>query len=320
MADHADGNDIFVYRGGRAPRHVTHVRIDKSVEVIEEHVFDGYEDLVQVETHDGIRKVEASAFYGCKLLRGINLKSAVEISDHAFYCCGNLESVEFGDKLETIGRSAFGLCSSLKRLILPSIITFEAGAFWGCSALTDVDISERLETIESNAFLGCECLQRIAIPLKRDLLVYNHLRRNYTQFDGCELLVKVDLVGETHTKTVASLHMGSWSTEMQEEINRINQVLPTIADEKTDEIQQWMDSVLDKMDHYKAKHLRYVEEATTLLELSLWKAKLGAREDNYAEGRTKKAKVDVESARNGKRITCGADTVIKNVLPFLRLE
>eukprot|EP00984_Skeletonema_dohrnii_P014904 scaffold6369_cov77-Skeletonema_dohrnii-CCMP3373.AAC.1 len=59
----ADGNrDIFVYRGVRAPRNVTHVRIDKSVEVIEDDAFDDCEDLVQVETHNGIRKVGSDAF------------------------------------------------------------------------------------------------------------------------------------------------------------------------------------------------------------------------------------------------------------------
>ena len=67
---------------------------------------------------------------------------------------------------------------------------------------------------------------------------------------------------------------------MVEEINRINEVLPTTpADEKTDEIRQWMDSVLDKMDHYKAEHNRYVKEGMTLLELALWKAKLDEKED-----------------------------------------
>jgi len=40
MADHADDGDggddnIFVYMGGHAPQHVTHVIIDKSVEVID---------------------------------------------------------------------------------------------------------------------------------------------------------------------------------------------------------------------------------------------------------------------------------------------
>ena len=111
MADHADdGNDydgdIFIYRGWPAPLHVnTHARIDKSVEVIEVYAFNNCEHLVQVETHDGIREVGGMAFFNCKLLRSINLKSAVEIGTSAFCRCGNLTDVEFGDKLETIGGS-----------------------------------------------------------------------------------------------------------------------------------------------------------------------------------------------------------------------
>ena len=81
-----------------------------------------------------------------------------------------------------------------------------------------------------------------------------------------------------------------------------------------------MDSVLDKMYHFKAEHSRYVKEGVTLLELALWKAKLDIKEDSSAEGRAKKAKIDVGSARIEKRITCGADIVIKNVLPFLQLK
>ena len=104
------------------------------------------------------------------------------------------------------------------------------------------------------------------------------------------------------------------------EINLINQVLPIIhADDKTEEIRQWMDSVIDKMEHYKVEHYRYVREGITLLELALWKAKLGEKEEYAAEGKSKKAKVDAESARKEGRITCGADMVIKNVLPFLKL-
>eukprot|EP00984_Skeletonema_dohrnii_P003031 scaffold1017_cov95-Skeletonema_dohrnii-CCMP3373.AAC.5 len=108
---------------------------------------------------------------------------------------------------------------------------------------------------------------------------------------------------------------------MEEEINRINQVLPdTQTRNKTATIRQWMHSVIDKMDRYKAEHYSYVKEAVTLLELALWKAKLDEKEDNFEEGRAKKAKIDAESARRERRITCGADMVIKNVLPFLNLE
>jgi len=322
MADHADGDgvDIFVYRGGRAPQHVTHVRIDKSVEVIEENAFRDCKHLVQVETHDGIRRVGVRSFYKCNSLRRINLKHVVEIGEYAFHQCESLESVEFGDNLETIGQCAFYGCRSLKHLNLPSIITIGRGAFYKCNALTDIELSERLETIEAHTFWECKRLQRIAIPLKRILIPLDDIFRRYNQFDGCDQLITVNLVGGIHT-TVASLHMEKWKTEMKETISRINQVLPD-ADQgdKIAIIRQWIDTVLDKMDHFKAEHYRYVKEAITLLELALWKAKLGAREDNYAEGRTRKTKTDVECARREKRITCGADTVIKNVLPFLYLE
>ena len=325
MADHAeddffDGGDIFIYRRGRqVPQHVTHVRIHESVDEIEDDAFYERKRLVQVDTHDGIRRVGKRAFTRCKSLRRINLKSVVEINLYAFVGCANLESVEFGDYLETIGNAAFYKCYALKTpLKLPSITTIEQYAFNECKCFVNIELSERLETIERGAFHGCERLQRITIPLKRDLLEFSAVFQRYTQFDECYRLTTVDLVGGIH-KTVASLHMESWRTETIAEINRINQVLPsTPDDEKTNEIQQWMESLLDKMDHYKAEHYVYVKEGISLLELSLWKAKLG--EEDICGERAKKVKVDAASARKGKRITCGADIVIKNVLPFLQLE
>ena len=187
--------------------------------------------------------------------------------------------------------------------------------------LIDVELSERLETIKGSAFWDCERLQRIAAPLKRDLFEITDIwMQTYDHFYKCKKLLTVDLVGGVH-KTVASLHMESWRTEMIAEINRINRVLFTSDHRsKTYSIRQWMNSIMDKMDRCKAEHNRYVKEGMTLLELAVWKTKLGEKEEHAAEGRTKKAKVDDESNRRDKRITCGADTVIKNVLPFLQLE
>ena len=325
MADHAeddvnDDGDIFVYRGGHVPLHITHVLIDKSVNEIEDNAFNSCQDLLTVDTHDGIRRVGWCAFQYCRSLRRINLKSVVEFYSFAFNGCFNLESVEFGDSVESIANSAFR-CTSLSHLKLPSIITIGSGAFCYCKSLIDVEFSDRLQRIEARAFDHCERLQRIAIPLKRNLFAFDNRRHEYAQFDECEQLTTVCLVGEAHTLTVASLHMESWRVEMNDSINRINEILPnTPANEKTGEIRQWMETVLDKMDHYKAEHHRHVKEGTILLELALWKAKLGEKEDNSVEEKPQKAKVDAQSARKGKRITCGADTVIKNVLPFLQLE
>ena len=324
MADHADDDfdgDIFVYRGGRAPKHVTHARIDESVNEIEDFAFNDCKHLVQVETHDGIRKIGKSAFSCCVSLSWLNLKSAVEIEEMAFYHCDNLESVEFGVRLETTGHAAFCWCRSLKHVKLSSIITVGENLFSCCKRLIDIELSKRLETIEVRAFYDCKDLQRIAIPLKRDLLEYSHFYQKYNQFDGCEQLTKVDLVGGIH-ETVASLHMEIWRTEMITEINRINQVLPnTSAGDKTNEIRNWMDSVLDKMDHYKAEHFRYVKEGITLLELALWKVNLEEKEADRLEregGRlTRRSR---KRARKEINVTSGAGIVIKNVLPFLQLE
>ena len=323
MADHAEEDDfdgdIFIFRGGRAPLHVTHALIDKSVGEIEEDAFRDCKHLLHVETHDGIRRIGREAFFGCRSLRRINLKSAVEIDDYAFDGCFHMTDVEFGNRLERIGAFAFN-CSSLTHLKLPSsLINIETAAFGRCR-LTDIELPQRLERMGPIAFWSCERLQRIAVPLKRDLFEFSDTWQRYTQFDTCRELVAVDLIGGIH-ETVASLHMESWRTEMIAEINRINQVLPNARGlDKADEIQQWMEVVIDKIDHYKIEHYRYVKEGVTLLELALWKAKLGEKKDSSVEGQTKKAKIDSESARKEMRTTCGADTVIKNVLPFLELK
>jgi len=73
------------------------------------------------------------------------------------------------------------------------------------------------------------------------------------------------------------------------------------------------------MDQYKAEHNKLLKEHMTLLELGIWKAKLDEKEEEFLEGRAKRAEVDVESMRKEKRIKSGASIVIKNVLPFLKL-
>ena len=136
-----DDGDIFIYRGGRAPRHVTHVRIDKSVLEIDDLAFWNCGYLVQVDTHDGLRKVGE---YNERL----NLRSVVEIGNGAFHNCENLESEELGDKLETIGTGAFDGCFSLTHLQLPAIVTIGQNAFRSCTQLLDIMLSERLETMD----------------------------------------------------------------------------------------------------------------------------------------------------------------------------
>ena len=347
-----DDDDIFVYMGSnqRVPDDVRRARIHKSVKIVQARAFKDRRQLIYVEFHDGIEIIEEEAFSGCPLRGGIKLLGVKIIKEWAFRDCNDLTDVEFGDKLETIEFGAFIFCYSLKNIKLPSVRTIGFRAFAGCDELFDVEFGEALRTLEGEAFSSCFKLKRIALPLK-DYMIEDNV------FLFCPKLTTVDLVGGIH-KTVASLHDESWRNEMNNEINRINQTLPTVEQDqslptiesiKTAVIQQWMESVIDRLDHYKAEHKALLKEATTLLELALWKTKLGdnvkdekvamemerltARKKNCVTSCARKViknvlrVVEVRTRRGGRErarkelsVTSGADVVIKNVLPFLKLE
>jgi len=69
-----------------------------------------------------------------------------------------------------------------------------------------------------------------------------------------------------------------------------------------------------------------LKEFTTLLELALWKAKLDESQDEWSLERDRPANIaraDMKAEcawRQEQCITSGASIVIKNVLPFLKLE
>jgi len=74
----ADVVDIFVFTGRYfqeqfVPTDVTHVRIDRSVKILPMDALIDCDQLVSVETHDEIEKIEEQAFYDCRSLRGIKL-------------------------------------------------------------------------------------------------------------------------------------------------------------------------------------------------------------------------------------------------------
>ena len=314
-------DDIFVYMGGdqQVPDGVRHARIHKSVKIVRARAFSNCGHLISVEFHRGIEIIiEEYAFYRCPL-RSVKLLGVKIIKAYAFCECP-LTDVEFGDKLETIEKEAFACSNSTYRnalktkIKMPSVRTIRESAFAWCTEITDVEFGEGLRTLKEDAFKFCRKLKRIALPLKDDMI-------GDWVFYQCLKLETVDLVGEIHN-TVASLHMESWRIKMNKEVNRINQTLPTTNDRlQTNVIQHWMRSVIRRLDGYKAEHKAILKEATTLLELALWKANL----DDNKRGKGEREKVRTtrgsrKRAREDSSVTSGAAVVIKNVLPFLQLS
>ena len=321
--DHADDGDddgVFIYMGGdqEVPEDVTHVRVHKSVKIITGSAFMNCRKLVSIKVHDGVEIIEREAFSECHSLGTIKLAGVRVIEMEAFYECTALENVEFGDKLETIGFGAFSF-TSLRNIKLPKIRVIEHCAFAGCEQLTYVKLSGDLETIGHGAFYNCP-LRRIALPLKDDM--FDEVDNDQHAFHDCDNLSQVELIGGVH-KTVSSLLLESWRNEMKDEIDRINQVLPnTATEEKTRGIQDWMERVLERIEHYKSEHYALLKEFTTLLELALWKANLdnNVGYDAAAREGVRVTRGQRKRARKERCITSGDSIVIKNVLPFLELE
>lgn len=219
--------------------------------------------------------------------------------------------------LETIGRSAFQDCIALQYLIVPSVRTIQKCALNDCLSLVEMYLPN-VESIGMFVFKDCPKLKRIAIPLKADLIPPHNPSDWLRLFNNSHELSTVVLVGGVHD-TVSSLFLESWKSDLREEIGRINVVLPdTPTDDKTDVISLWLQSVTDRVEYYKGEHGRLLKEAATLLELAVWKAKLdqemggdGGDDGDDVEG--------AEELRIETRITSGADIIVKNVFPFLRL-
>eukprot|EP00577_Skeletonema_sp_RCC1716_P020745 CAMPEP_0113427974 /NCGR_PEP_ID=MMETSP0013_2-20120614/31613_1 /TAXON_ID=2843 ORGANISM="Skeletonema costatum, Strain 1716" /NCGR_SAMPLE_ID=MMETSP0013_2 /ASSEMBLY_ACC=CAM_ASM_000158 /LENGTH=299 /DNA_ID=CAMNT_0000316487 /DNA_START=82 /DNA_END=981 /DNA_ORIENTATION=+ /assembly_acc=CAM_ASM_000158 len=276
----ADGDHIrrYNYAGedDEVPDDVTHITVDKSVTVIPEDAFSRNRNIVEVIFDENVKGVEECAFYMCPSLRRVIMPGVEVVERSAFNCCEALTGVECG-KLEIIRELAFSGCESLRSIDLPSAKIVGEDAFYDCPALTDAKFGRKLERIEGEAFADCPSLERITIPLKDGLITADDI------FSGCENLKHVDLVQGEPLLTIAALQLEEWRNDMNEEIDSINQILPTVGagggyndvrefdeGEKAQAIRTWIGSVIGKIIHYQAEQQRLLdEEVATTLQLAL---------------------------------------------------
>jgi hypothetical protein len=82
--------------------------------------------------------------------------------------------------------------------------------------------------------------------------------------------------------------------------------------------EEWHTETLRMLAYYESESQR-LKESTSLLELAMWKMKLDAGMDQgeLIGGGNMKTKMDTSDFRQLCRISCGADYVVANVLPYL---
>ena len=75
--------------------------------------------------------------------------------------------------------------------------------------------------------------------------------------------------------------------------------------------------VTAKLAHYETEYQK-LKEATSIVELALWKQKMNDHIQGKKQRRSKKKlKIDNSSIREQCRISCGSDIVIEHMLPYL---
>jgi hypothetical protein len=277
MAAEGDNNIVqFTYTGADGeviPREATHIFV--KARVVRREAFRFHPNIVEVICDENVEEIEEAAFQGCRRLRRVIMRGVKVIEEDTFFKCRALEDVEC-NKLERVGCGAFYLCESLRSINLPSARIVVSSAFEGCEALKDVKFGRKLERMEENAFEDCVNLERITIPLKDGLVTSDDI------FTACNNLHQVYLIeGELH-ETMAALHLREWRSDMNEEIDSINQILPNAPaggwddefeegdpGEKAQTIRDWIRSVVDKLIRYRAEHQRLLNEAATTLQIVL---------------------------------------------------
>ena len=262
----------YIYTGGDhddIPDDVTHVTIDESITIIPTELFIEHQSIVELICHDGVKRIEMSAFESCPRLRRVVIPGVEDIKRCAFLCCEGLEHVEC-NKLERLGDSAFAYCRSLVSINLQSVKEIESLAFRRCEALTEAQFGSNLKKISSNVFLGCRSLERVSFPLRVELVLI------YLSFPGCVNLKRIDLVEGALHQFIASLHLEEWKDGMNEEIDSINHILPDIPEVDSDDmggeatvIRDWVLRILLKVTEYKIHHQFVLNEVASVLRHNL---------------------------------------------------
>ena len=194
-----------------------------------QHIYsDESNEITELVIPDGVNKINAKAFYGCKGIKSVTFRKTLKaIGNDAFYGCEGLNKViaedlkewcniDFGnyyanplsyaehlclnqdgeifdlvipEKVECINNYAFVDCTSLTSVSIPSGITSIGDcAFNHCIGLTSISIPNTVISIGGSAFSSCTGLISIEIP--------NSVKEMWTNsFSGCNNIKTVTIDG-----------------------------------------------------------------------------------------------------------------------------
>ena len=300
---------------------------------------------MEVVFNEGLKKIGGYAFYYCTSLSSITIPSTlIEIGSSAFTDCKQLREVELNDGLQKIGTWSFCECSSLSSIKLPSTVTeIGNGAFYSCHNLGVAVLNESLQKIGKYAFCNCTSLSSVTIPSSvtevdnaafkscnslREVVFHSVSREiGMDTFINCTSLERFTFP-TISTRLDNLIQTGHWE-EIENEVNEVRGVVERSGGDlfmstltmdmlgmrggrNWDAVRNDIDKIIRVISYYELK------EATSILEVALWKVKIDESVSSSGQRSCKRARVDNDpSQRDQCRISCGADIIIPGVLRYL---
>ena len=216
-----------------------------SVRAIKEGAFCWCSVLMTAILNDGLEVIGGGAFKGCVLV-SIDIPPSVRlIEEGAFRDCLGLTTAILNDGLEEIGVRAFEGCALVRIDIPPSVREIDDEAFRGCLSLTTVQFCDDIEEFVSSGSM-------------RDW--WNHGVHEKCLSTYC-LLVHFNILQRVHL-----VRARMWQTNIHGILMHIPSICAGLSRNCLD---LYFDSIDSKLSVYKN-----LNDASTLLELAIWKSKI----------------------------------------------
>lgn len=198
---------------------------------IEGGAFSDCDELAEITWSNALVSICEDAFFACKRLKKIDLKSVQNIGNTAFSGCAALEEIFLPKTLEELGYSAFSQCRSIKAFkvdkeneyfasylevlfdknlsyllayprakvgseyVVPPTVTVIAGrAFDNCTQLQTLTLSPRLSMIGKNALFKCKGLKKISLRSSIVPELQGDAPLNGIDLENCHLFVPKEAI------------------------------------------------------------------------------------------------------------------------------
>ncbi len=142
------------------------VTIPEGVTEIGDGAFKGLAWLLKITMPSSVKRIGAHAFKGCRRLKEIRLSENLEeIGDYAFHRCHDLEELIFPKSMTKVGSHAFLYCDNLKKAVIEGPTRLKTALFSHNLSLQEVAINRDVDdsNFSDEVFEGCVLLHKITL-------------------------------------------------------------------------------------------------------------------------------------------------------------